>query len=701
MRLDEAHFLLMCIFVASKRSLILNLYTMKKFTLALMAVLALSFSLKAQQYVSTQPSNRNVVIEEFTGRNCGYCPDGHVVANGIVHDNPGRAWAVNIHAGGYSPTSYPNFQCPDGVTIHNGFSISGYPAGTVNRCGGNQSYGRGQWQGLASSQLSQAAEMNIGGRVIINPAARVANITVEVYFTANSPESTNYLTVAMLQDSIFGSQSGGSSNPEQWVNGQYCHMHILRDVVNGDAWGEAISPTTAGTLITKTYTYEIPEIIGDPNGVDVIIDHLHFLAWVTKDHYYTLTANELEVVQGSDEPIYPFLKTVAQESNVTCTHSKLLNTTIMNGGTDNLTAMTIETVIEGQTYTMNWEGNLAQFDQETIEIPVEVPFGTYNATVKIVSANGQPFDGSKTIEVSCMEWADLDIEGTEEELKFELMQDKFGNQTTWEAVSSNGTVLAAGGPYAMLAGGTSTQLHIEHFNVPANECVKFTIYDNIGNGICCAYGHGYFILYDSNNNVIFGDEDDGEFGAEASILLSVKGDSPITIGETHVEVLNYTDANFVTDPVEYEGYPEEVGFEYQKEGGELQTVEGIINEFHKIMASVNNLEASSTYTVYAYAKVNGTTYYGTSTTFTTWTEGVNELENSLKLYPNPTSEVLNLVGEGMTKVEIYNTMGQCVIAEEVNGNAIISTSALNNGVYFVRIYAESGEMVTRSFSVVR
>ena len=182
----------------------------------------------------------------------------------------------------------------------------------------------------------------------------------------------------------------------------------------------------------------------------------------------------------------------------------------------------------------------------------------------------------------------------------------------------------------MLAGGTATQIHMEYFNVPANECVKFTIYDNIGNGICCAYGHGYFILYDSNNNAIFGDEDDGEFGSEATILLSVKGESAIVIGATEVEVLNYTDANFITEPVEYEGYPEEVGFEYQKEGGELQTVEGIINEFYKIMATVNNLEASSTYTVYAYAKVNGTTYYGTSTTFNTWTEGVNELENSLR-----------------------------------------------------------------------
>ena len=54
---------------------------MKKFTLALMAMLAFSFSLKAQMYVSTTPAHRNVILEEFTGRNCQYCPDGHAIAN--------------------------------------------------------------------------------------------------------------------------------------------------------------------------------------------------------------------------------------------------------------------------------------------------------------------------------------------------------------------------------------------------------------------------------------------------------------------------------------------------------------------------------------------------------------------------------------------------------------------------------------------
>ena len=262
---------------------------MKKFTLVIMALLALAFNVKAQQFVSTEPANRNVILEEFTGRNCQYCPDGHRIANEIMASHPGRAWAINVHAGGYAATTYPNFITPDGNTIHGGFSISGYPSGVVNRStAAGQS--RSAWANLSNTQLNQPSECNIAGRVQINPDTRMASITVEVYYTGNSSADENYLTVAMLQDSILGSQSGGSTwNPNQMINGQYVHMHILRDVITESAWGEAISPTTQGTLITKTYEYQIPEVIGSPNGVDVILDHIFFLAWVSERYQGTAT----------------------------------------------------------------------------------------------------------------------------------------------------------------------------------------------------------------------------------------------------------------------------------------------------------------------------------------------------------------------------------------------------------------------------
>ena len=681
---------------------------MKKFSFALLALLAFSFSLKAQQYVSTEPANRNVILEEFTGRGCGYCTDGHRIANQIMANNPGRVWAINIHAGGYAQTSYPNMITQDGNTIHGGFSISGYPCGVVNRTTA-AAQDRGQWNGTANQQMSQAAECNVGGQVIVNPASRIATVTVEVYYTGNSSVDQNFLTVAMLQDSILGSQADyGNYNPTQWLNGQYVHMHILRDVINESAWGDAISPTTQGTLITRTYTYEIPEIIGSPNGVEVDLDNIFFLAWVSERQQGQatrpiLTACKLDQLIGSDDPIFPFIKTVAQSPNATCTHSKIIEVNVQNGGTETITSMTLTAEVEGETYTTNWEGNLEQYGIGKVEIPVEVPFGTSPATVRITEANGQSYSFEGQCTLTCLEWADLEIEGEEEELRLEIMQDKFGNQITWTVTSSNGSVLGSGGPYDMLLGGTATQIHIEHVVVPVNECVKFTIYDDGGNGICCSYGHGYYIVKDSQGIVLFGDQDNGEFGDEASHLISVRGpEAMVEVGETEVSNVGYNHAEFISS-LAYDGFPDEVGFSCRKvTSSDPIIIPGLLNEFKKILGSTDELEMSSIYVVKAYAVVNGQTYYGAEKTFQTWTEGVDDLEQTLKIYPNPTSSILNIQGEGMRSIEVYNTVGQRIMTQEVSGsNLQISTEGLNNGMYFIRIHANDGSILNRSFSVAR
>lgn len=701
-------FLINVYFCGGKSINKLNHRIMKKFTFAVMALLAFSFSLKAQQYVSTEPTNRNVIIEEFTGRNCQYCPDGHRIVNELMAANPGRLWGVNIHAGGYAPTSYPNMITQDGNTIHGGFSISGYPTGVVNRTT-SDGQGRNLWASMANQQMNQVSECNIGGRVVVNPQTRAATVMVEVYYTGNSSVNENYLTVAMLQDSILGSQSGGSTwNPSQMINGQYIHTHVLRDILTNNAWGDPISPTTQGTLITRTIEYQIPEVIGNPNGVEVVLENLKFLAWVAERQQGSayrpiLTGCELDVVFGSDEPIYPAVMGVSQAAGTTCTHTKDIEVAVQNLGTDAITSLTVEVEMEGLTQTINWEGEIPQYGGAKLTTTMEVPFGTHPIHATITEANGTAFTNEGSGTVSCFEWQDLEIEGDEEELSLILMQDKFGNHITWQFTASDGTVLGSGGPYTLLAGGTATQIHLEHVTVPANECVRFDIFDEMGNGICCMYGHGYYIVKDSQGNVLFGDEDDGEFGESATHLISVRGpQANVNVGETMVSNITYNHADFIA-PLEYEGYPDQVGFECRKvTSPEPLIINGFYNEFHNILGFTDELEMSTIYVVKAFAIVNGETFYGQETTFQTWMEGVNELENTLKVYPNPTSNVLNIEGEEMSSIEVYNAIGQRVMSMEVSGNSTqINTQSLNNGVYFLRILANDGNVLNRTFSVAR
>ena len=251
-----------------------------------------NFIENAGQYVSMLPENRNVIIEDFTGRNCGYCPDAHRIANELAAEYPERVWPINVHAGYYAPTSYPNLNTEVGQAIHDAFGVSYYPAGVVNRST-SEAIGRYDWYDYTYDQIYQQAECNIAGVVDIDSISRTATITVEVYYTGSSNYDENYLTIAMLQDSIFGSQEdyGGYYNPEQWVDGQYVHMHALRAIIteSGSVWGDPIAPTTQGSFITRTFTYEIPEIIGNPNGVEVDLNNIYFLAWVTESYQGTPT----------------------------------------------------------------------------------------------------------------------------------------------------------------------------------------------------------------------------------------------------------------------------------------------------------------------------------------------------------------------------------------------------------------------------
>ena len=597
---------------------------MKKLTLSLLALLAFTFTLQAQIYVSTAPAHRNVILEEFTGRGCQYCPDGHAIANQFAADHPGRFWAINVHAGGYALTTYPNFNTTDGAAINGGFAIDGYPAGVVNRSTGN-GQGRNVWSSIANQQMNQSAECNVAGIVIVNPVTRTATITVEVYYTGNSSVNENYLTVAMVQDSILGSQSGGSTwNPGQMIGNQYVHMHVLRDIIT-ETWGDAIAPTTQGTLITKTYEYQIPTSIGSPNGVDVDLDNLGFFAWVSErsqtydelyqgQHYYytatrpILNACKLQYLQGVNEPVYPIVADVNIVDLYECTQSKTVAISVQNIGTSTINSMSIVMEYGGETYTENWEGEILPYGRENILVPVTAPFGVNDMNISITQANGQACGNTSTNPVNCLEWATLVIDGESEQVKLELMQDKNGNEITWEFTTVDGVVLGSGGPYTQLAGGSGTQIQIARVTLPANECVKFTLHDAGENGICCNYGNGYYVVKDSHNNVLFGDHNDGDFGKEISHLISVKGSE----------------------------------------------------------------------------------------------DGVSEAEQTLKIYPNPTMGVLNIEGEDMTSVEVYNAVGQRVMMREVNGNEVqLSTEGLGNGIYVVRVYAQDGTMVNRTFSVAR
>lgn len=72
--------------------------------------------------------------------------------------------------------------------------------------------------------------------------------------------------------------------------------------------------------------------------------------------------------------------------------------------------------------------------------------------------------------------------------------------------------------------------------------------------------------------------------------------------------------------------------------------------------------------------------------------GVNDNETpEITLYPNPTNGIFIVKGEGLNKIEVYNTTGQHVITRTVSDDfAEIDLSNAANGLYLVRIMSGAG-----------
>ncbi len=83
----------------------------------------------------------------------------------------------------------------------------------------------------------------------------------------------------------------------------------------------------------------------------------------------------------------------------------------------------------------------------------------------------------------------------------EIMTDDFPGETTWEIVDKNsGGVVASGGPYT-----NPNTLHSHAICADPTGCYNFTIFDSFGDGLCCAYGNGYYNVYFQGGLVGSGD----------------------------------------------------------------------------------------------------------------------------------------------------------------------------------------------------
>lgn len=249
------------------------------------------------------------------------------------------------------------------------------------------------------------------------------------------------------------------------------------------------------------------------------------LATSTKDQPMTLFANDAEVVVE---------ESCSTSSTASCVVTSSQKITIYNRGSAALTSASISyTVNGGAPSTYNWTGNLATHKFATVSIPMTATTaGTFAATV--VNANGVA-DQRATNNSSTGTFTPPTPPAnyTFNAVKFNLVGDRYGTETTWTLKNSAGTTLYSGGPYTnRTTNGTQILVNNVAWTLASNDCYILTVNDAYGDGICCSYGNGNFSLKNATGNITLASG--SNFGSSQSTAFSIN----LTAANETFETLN-------------------------------------------------------------------------------------------------------------------------------------------------------------------
>jgi hypothetical protein len=262
-------------------------------------------------------------------------------------------------------------------------------------------------------------------------------------------------------------------------------------------------------------------------------------------------------IDGYDPSNAPTITLDAGLSNSTfiqtslCGSNYIPNVTISNGGSQTVTTAVISYSIDGGTaQNYNWNGSLAQFQTQVINLPpVQLLPGnhTFSATVSQVNNGVDELSINNATNTQFLVTA---INQTSNLLKVTLLTDNYSSETYMEVLSSNGTVVWFQGneSFAGTYGTNNTPGPTDptsplldnttyNWDVPLslNDCYTFKIYDYYGDGLSGFIADGSLSLA-NHNNINFYTLSTPNFGAELGIVF--KNISTIGLVESENHELN-------------------------------------------------------------------------------------------------------------------------------------------------------------------
>ncbi|HET9137402.1 MAG TPA: Omp28-related outer membrane protein, partial [Candidatus Kapabacteria bacterium] len=354
--------------------------------LLLFVLLVLGFAASA-----ANAQTKKVLLEEFTGSWCGWCPRGIWAIQQLEEQYPGKFIVASFHNGDPMIT-------PAGDSIEAGrllSAITGYPDGWLERrvYGSKLSIDPNNWPDEVDALVNEASVADVTvTNVTFDPTTRIVSGTVNAKF--NMDTTGDFRINMYITENDVSGPAGTTWDQHNYLTGNpsysdnpffdlpavvpnYKHQHVVRAVLGSIAGVAGVIPATAvkGMTYSQTFTYTLPN--------DIKADDAHLIGLAFRYKKASSGANlKLNEILNVDEVKVTNLKGLAvpatsSKNYITATRSGETTQEITLTNTSNAAAKVNLAIDENNTaLPTGWEASISPTS-------VDIPAGqTATATLK-------------------------------------------------------------------------------------------------------------------------------------------------------------------------------------------------------------------------------------------------------------------------------------------------------------------------------
>jgi hypothetical protein len=223
-----------------------------------------------------QTITRKVMLEEFTGHQCGNCPAASEVALKLRDETyKDRMYLVTVHAGQLARWDSADSKFNVNYTTADGNEYFDYffpgdavPFGLVNRTESANDfflYPQSAWESAVEAELQKPAEVGIHITPCYDPATRELISIVDIKYLMDAT-AEEYISLFLIEDKVVGWQKDYRLPSDDENIPDYEHHDMFRTSLNG-TWGQPLSSeqVLADATFRVTNCYTVPDHINADN----------------------------------------------------------------------------------------------------------------------------------------------------------------------------------------------------------------------------------------------------------------------------------------------------------------------------------------------------------------------------------------------------------------------------------------------------